>query len=152
MLVADILTKVKEQHPDYKPVFVVEMASGSSDVFITHTAEQLKYLACDLGLARCILVLPHATSAFALRADRDRQDFLWVGDFSNLEAKNYLEKRSFLAPRKADENELYRAKRADLVDELLQQVGTRPAALRTLLSEVTSPEAAVDYLSQLAAS
>jgi hypothetical protein len=70
-----------------------------------------------------IVVLSDANAAFSLPPDEKRQKIIWVDDFSQVEAKEYLDNAKFLLKKDEKRNQLF------------ERIGTRAATLKQLVSE-----------------
>jgi hypothetical protein len=83
------------------------------------------------------MVLSDANAAFSLPPDEARQEIIWVDDFSDAEANQFLDHANFLAGKTEKRNEIF------------ARIGTRPAVLAKMLDEgnlhfLTAGEANVD--------
>ena len=102
-----------------------------------------RFQAGDFDVAKVILVLSDANAAFGLPYDRDRQDFVWVEDFTEKEANECFDKAGFLledTKEKEDkkEEEARQEKNAQNKrkrKQIFDTVGTRPATMWNVIGE-----------------
>jgi hypothetical protein len=80
-------------------------------------------IAADAGAARVIIVLSGANAAFSLPPDENRQEYIWVDDFSNAEAHEFLNNAQFLLKMEEKRNQVF------------EQIGTRAARLEKLVEK-----------------
>lgn len=117
---------------DWQPTIVAEIDRGAADGVVLEVSKKLKRLSSDMLAAHVILVLSDANAAFALPPDPDRQEVVWVEDFTEEEAHAYLDKRKFLVPvNKSDEADPNNKLRA----HLFHSIGTRPVALNAAIGK-----------------
>jgi nucleotide-binding universal stress UspA family protein len=105
------------------PTIIVEMDGSSSSEAVADVACQLKRLASDAKAACVFLVLSDANALFSLPVDWDRQDIVWIGDLSEAQAREWMERRNFAATEA--EKKL-----------VFDQLGTRAALLAKLMHRV----------------
>ena len=113
-MLEDVLLKANEAAKGARPTIVVEFARDPDrEEYGKEQVSVLKKVCVDKGLANVVIVLSDADAAFAMPKDFDRQNPIWLDDFTQADAHTFLDKLGAPEPR----------------DELLYQVGTRPMQL-----------------------
>jgi hypothetical protein len=78
-------------------------------------------IASDAEAACVIMILSDANAAFSLPVDEARQEILWVDDFTDNEANEFLDNAHFLLKNTQKRNQIF------------EQIGTRPAELNKIV-------------------
>jgi len=129
--------------PSGHPVIIVEIERDSNEDIVHTVFRSLKYLS---SVARGVVIMTDPTHAIGITPDLDRRRFLWVSDFTEKQARIFLdnnglrekigsemsaeEKRRYPLGSEAFEN-FYKSQ----VDFIFQNVGTRPLTLHCLSSD-----------------
>ena len=80
--------------------------------------------------ARCIVVMTEATAAMALSPDPGRRDIMWVPDFTEKEAREYLRKTKFAS--KTSATSLTKSEIDEIENHAIDRLGCRPVDLYDL--------------------
>mmetsp|Transcript_34761 Transcript_34761/g.81985 ORF Transcript_34761/g.81985 Transcript_34761/m.81985 type:complete len:462 (+) Transcript_34761:44-1429(+) len=107
------------------PTLLVEIDQTVQPGYIKDAVATLKYLAHDARACRAILVLSDGNAVLGLDPDPDRRNYLWMGDFSEAEARVRMNTAKVLVGE-------------DELREAVLGVTTRPAALSKLCAALSA--------------
>jgi len=138
----------KEQ-PGRVPLLVVEIESRTQDDDLVRTVfSAVKVLVADKAAIKAVVVLSDALAGKDLTPD-PRRKYLWVGDLTQEEAKEYLKKNGFAEKLKAQNPALSEKELdqhvTDMEGKLLSEVGTHVYDLYTVTHDAIAVE---DFIKQ----
>lgn len=85
--------------PNIYPTIIFDVERGRVEEQKTASVNAVRTLAKNLAhTCRCIIVLSEANAILEAGDDTGREKFIFVGEFSRDEAKNYLQKRNCIVP------------------------------------------------------
>ena len=115
-----------------KPTIIAELNLVLRDDGYRDHIQTLKEISADCGLANVIIVVNDADAPFAMPTkDRQRQKVVWVEDFSEAEAHDYLDKCKVLPCNRNNSADL----NLILRNELFYETGTRAMGLTAAAAE-----------------
>jgi hypothetical protein len=117
------------------PVVLIEIERNTDSHIVDTVCRTLKELS---AVCRGFAVVTEATAAMALSPDSGRRLEIWVPDFSEVEARQYLNKANTWREDKG-----LAALSEDDINNAIAEVGTRPSTLHDLM---TSPLTQVDFV------
>jgi len=119
-----ILKKAAKDQPDgWMPTIIVEVDRNVGPMVAHAAGKILKRLSCDEKCCAAFLVLSDAENEHDLASDRDRQEFIWIDDFTEDEANEFFDKRKYLMGETNTEKR----------NRYFRTIGTRPRNLENLV-------------------
>ena len=109
------------------PTVIFEVEGSTPKEIIKELYKTAKQLSSDNVQARCFIVLSDANDALSMTNDYGRQRYIWIPDFTEEEAGNYLTKLGF-----TEDIEIRRT--------VIDKIGTRPVDLRNIASSKMNPK------------
>jgi len=139
--------------PSGHPVIVVEIERDSNEDVVHTVFRSLKYLS---SVARGVVIMTDPTHAIGITPDLDRRRFIWISDFTEEQARRFLDgngmREKVCAEMSADERnrypvgtEAFEGFYKSRIDFVFKNVGTRPLTLHCLSSDGLPIQSFVEF-------
>jgi len=123
---ASIRTK-EDNKVKWLPTVIFEVDGNTPKEIIKELYKIAKQLSSDKVQARCIIVMSDANACLSMTSDPPRQRYIWVTDFTEEEANQYLTKAGFTNDQETRKM-------------VFDMIGTRPSFLRDIASSKMNPK------------
>ena len=125
--ICDSIQEMEGPEVKWVPTVIFEVEGSTPKEIIKELYKTAKQLSSDNVQARCFIVLSDANAALSMTNDPGRQRYIWIPDFTEEEAGNYLTKLGF-----TEDIEIRRT--------VIDKIGTRPVDLRNIASSKMNAE------------